>query len=77
LDGVGANGIARVFTLHGQMGKTPLEAIPWYRQRIEKAFTNMQTDLGREVFIERLTYVNGFLEKVEEENGMSPLYLSV
>ncbi len=68
LDGVGASGIARVFSLFGQSGKTPLEAIAWYRMKIEKSLSNMQTEEGKQLFVERLEYVEQFLNKVEEEN---------
>ncbi len=68
LDGVGASGIARVFSLFGQLGKTPLEAISWHRVKIDKAISNMCTDMGRKIFLERLEYVEEFLGKLEQEN---------
>ncbi len=47
LDGLGASGIARVFALFGQKGKTLLEAVSWYLHKIELSKENMQTEEGR------------------------------
>lgn len=68
IDGLGASGIARVFSLFGQMGKGPLEAIAWYRKKINITLSNMQTREGRKIFTEKLKYVEEFLNKIEEEN---------
>ena len=69
LDGLSAMGIARVFSLFGQMGLPPLEAIPWYRRKIEIASEHIQTDEGRRLFLLRLPYVQQFLSEMESEAG--------
>lgn len=71
LDGLGASGIARVFALFGQKGKTPLEAVPWYLHKIELAKENMQTEEGRSMAEEKAKYVIEFLEKIKEENRIN------
>ncbi|HSD58998.1 MAG TPA: HD domain-containing protein [Methanotrichaceae archaeon] len=71
LDGLGASGIARVFALFGQKGKTPLEAVPWYLHKMEMARENMQTEKGRRMAKERARYVIEFLEKIKEENRIN------
>ena len=67
LDGVGAIGIARVFSLCGQNGLTPDEAIEWYKRKIEKASPFLQTSIGREVAEEKLRYVEDFFRRYYEE----------
>jgi uncharacterized protein len=69
LDGLGAVGIARVFSLFGQMGLPPFEAIQWYRKKIEIASEHIQTDEGRRLFLLRLPYVQQFLSEMESEAG--------
>jgi len=68
LDGVGAIGIARVFSLCGQNGLTPDEAIEWYRKKIEKASPFLQTSIGRRIAEEKLRYVREFFEKYYDED---------
>lgn len=68
VDGVSVSGIARVFCLFGQAGKTPLQAIDWYREKIDTALANMQTTVGRQLFVEKMPYVMQFLDQLEEEN---------
>ncbi len=70
LDGLGANGIARVFALFGQRGRTPLDAIPWYLGKIEMAGDNMQTTEGRQMAADSVKYVLNFIERIKAENGM-------
>ncbi len=67
LDGVGAIGIARVFSLCGQNGLTPDEAIEWYKRKIEKASPFLQTSIGREAAEEKLRYVEDFFRRYYEE----------
>lgn len=67
LDGLGAVGIARVFSLFGQMGLPPFEAIQWYRRKIEIALEHVQTDEGRRLFLLKLPYVQQFLSEMESE----------
>lgn len=69
LDGVGASGIARVFAMHGQLGRVPSEAIEWYRQKIEKALPNMQTPEGRRLVQSRLEFVNQFLNALQQDEN--------
>ena len=69
LDGLGAVGIARVFSLFGQMGLPSFEAIQWYRRKIEIASEHIQTDEGRRLFLLRLPYVQQFLSEMESEAG--------
>ncbi len=68
IDGLGPSGIARTFALFGQRGYAPPFAVPWYRKKIEKAISHMQTDPGRTMMLERLPYVEEFLERFEAEN---------
>lgn len=69
IDGVGASGIARVFSLFGQMEKDPLAALPWYRSKIAVSLAHMQTEIGRHIFQGRLSFVEEFLKKMELENS--------
>jgi len=69
LDGLGAVGIARVFSLFGQMGLPSFEAIQWYRRKVEIASEHIQTDEGRRLFLLRLPYVQQFLSEMESEAG--------
>lgn len=68
IDGLGCTGIARVFALFGQLGRSPLEALPWYRAKIRTSIENMQTPEGRREFLNRLSYVESFLDEMEREN---------
>jgi uncharacterized protein len=67
LDGLAAVGIARVFSMFGQMGLPPFEAIQWYKRKIETALEYIQTDEGRRLFLLRLPYVQRFLSEMESE----------
>ena len=69
VDGVGASGIGRLLSLFGQLGKTPLESIDWYRMKISKAVNNLQTAKGRQMFQEGLIWVDGFLDRLRAENA--------
>ncbi|MBB6144166.1 uncharacterized protein HNQ77_002118 [Silvibacterium bohemicum] len=69
LDGLAAVGIARVFSMFGQMGLAPFEAIEWYKRKIEIASEYVQTDEGRRLFALRLPYVQQFLSEMESEAG--------
>ena len=71
IDGAGPVGLARAFALFGQQGHSPGTAIGWYRRKIETALCHMQTDPGRTMLLERLPYVEDFLEKFEAENAWS------
>jgi uncharacterized protein len=69
VDGLAAMGIARVFSLFGQMGFPPSDAIRWYRSKIEAALEYIQTDEGRRLVLLRLPYVQQFLSEMELEAG--------
>jgi uncharacterized protein len=71
IDGLAAVGIARVFSLFGQMGLPPFEAIRWYRNKIDIALEFIQTDEGRRAFLLRLAYVEDFLAEMEAETEAS------
>jgi uncharacterized protein len=74
LDGLGAVGIARVFSLFGQMGRIPFDAISWYREKISISLKHLQTEEGRRMFELRMRYVEEFLLQMEaeaSESGMS------
>ncbi len=68
LDGVGAIGVARVFIFCGQRGLTPVEAINWYKSKIEKAMKLMQTEIGKKEAEEKLKYVLEFFERYSRED---------
>ncbi|GAB6284593.1 MAG: HD domain-containing protein [Methanoregula sp.] len=70
IDGLGPNGIARVFALFGQRGYPPPFAIAWYRKKIETSRSNMKTDPGRMIAMERLPCVEDFLHRFEAENAL-------
>jgi uncharacterized protein len=71
LDGLGAIGVARVFSLFGQMDRPPLEAIGWYRGKIEVALAHIQTEAGRRLCEERLGYVEEFLARLTVETTVT------
>jgi len=70
IDGLGPCGIARAFALFGQQGNAPPDALAWYRRKIEITLRNMKTNPGRKMAMERLPYVEDFLQRFEEENAM-------
>ncbi len=72
LDGVGAVGVARVFSFFGQMDLPPLDAIRWYRAKMQIALENIQTEEGRRLCGSRLEYVHGFLARMEAEALVDP-----
>lgn len=67
LDGLSAVGIARVFALFGQMDLPPLQAIEWYKQKIDIALAYIQTAEGRRLCNARVPYVQQFLSQMESE----------
>ena len=78
LDGLGAVGIARVFSLFGQMDLPPFEAIQWYRRKMDLALEYVQTDEGRRLFQSRLPYVQEFLSQMEAEaRASAEIWLSL
>jgi uncharacterized protein len=72
LDGLSAMGIARVFSLFGQMGLAPIEAIEWYKRKIDIALEHIQTEEGRRLCNARLPYVQQFLSQMESDARTSP-----
>lgn len=70
IDGLGPCGIARAFALFGQRGYPPPSAIAWYRKKIETTIRNMKTNAGREMAMERLPFVEDFLQRFEAENAV-------
>ena len=72
IDGLGPCGIARVFALFGQRGYPPPFAISWYRKKIETSLSNIKTDPGRKMMMERLPYAEDFLQRFEAENAALP-----
>jgi uncharacterized protein len=77
LDGVGGIGVARVFSFFGQMDRPPLEAIGWYRGKIEIALAHIQTDEGRRLCEERLAYTQAFLARFDAETAADDAVWSV
>jgi uncharacterized protein len=67
IDGLGAVGVARVFAMFGQMGRSPVEAIPWYRNKIAISLNHLQTEEGRRLFESRQDYVEEFLRQMESQ----------
>jgi uncharacterized protein len=67
LDGLGAIGISRVFSLFGQMNGSIEDAIPWYRRKIDLSLTHLQTEEGRRLCHARLPFVLQFLGQLELE----------
>lgn len=67
LEGSGAIGIARVFIYCGQNGKTPTQAIEWYKDKIEKAMSLTQTKPGKIMTEQNFKYAFTFLEKYKQE----------
>jgi uncharacterized protein len=72
LDGLGAVGIARVFSLFGQMNLAPFAAIAWYRKKIDIALAYMQTAEGRRLCQSKLAFVQQFLSQMESEANTDP-----
>jgi len=71
LDGFGATGIGRVFTLCGQQGLSVGEAVVWYKEKIAKAKPFMQTDIAKAIVDKEEEFVNIFFKKFEEEQELS------
>lgn len=71
IDGLGAAGVARVFALFGQMGRLPIEAIPWYRNKIAISLDHLQTEEGRRLFESRRAYVEEFLRQMKSQASSS------
>jgi len=69
IDRLGPCGIARAFALFGQRGYPPPFVIAWYRKKIGTSLSNMKTDPGRKMMMERLPYVEDFLGRFEAENA--------
>jgi uncharacterized protein len=67
VDGLGAIGITRVFSLFGQMNGSAREAIAWYRKKIDISFRHLQTEEGMRLFQARLPLVLQFLDQLESE----------
>lgn len=67
LDGVGANGILRVFALSQQMGRSARDTVDWYRAKIAVAERNIQTPEGKTLMDAKRPLVDAFLAKIEEE----------
>jgi uncharacterized protein len=67
LDGLGAIGISRVFSLFGQMNSSIKGAIPWYRRKIDISLMHIQTEEGRRLCQARLPFVLQFLDQLESE----------
>ena len=70
LDGLGAVGIARVFSYCGQKGLSPEEALKWYKQKIKLAAPQLQTEIGRRLAKEKIDYVYSFFKMFENENSV-------
>jgi uncharacterized protein len=67
VDGLGAIGITRVFSLFGQMNSSAREAIAWYRKKIDISFRHLQTEEGMRLCQARLPLVLQFLDQLESE----------
>jgi uncharacterized protein len=67
LDGLGAIGISRVFSLFGQINGSIKDAIPWYRRKIDLSLTHLQTEEGKRRCLARLPFVLQFLGQLESE----------
>lgn len=67
LDGLGAIGISRVFSLFGQVNGSIKDAIPWYRRKIDLSLTHLQTEEGRRLCQAKLPFVQQFLAQLESE----------
>ncbi len=70
IDGLGAIGLARVFSFCGQNRKPPIEAASWYKRKIKIAVSHMQTVEGKKMAMKKLRYVNVFLKTLKEENAI-------
>ncbi len=67
LDGLGAIGVSRVFSLFGQMNGSITAAIAWYRKKIDVSLRHLQTNEGKRLCEERIPFVLGFLDQLEAE----------
>lgn len=67
LDGFGAIGLARVFTLCGQQKISVVDAVEWYKQKIAKAKPLLQTSIAKRIVKENEEYINSFFKQFEKE----------
>jgi len=67
LDGIGAVGIARVFSYSGQHSMSIKEAMAWYRKKIDIAINALNTKEAKEIAKEKLAYVEDFLYRLEKD----------
>jgi len=69
LDGLGAVGIARVFSFCGQKGLSSDEALCWYEWKIKKAAHMMQTEARKKMAADEMDFVRTFFEKYRDETA--------
>jgi uncharacterized protein len=67
LDGLGAIGISRVFSLFGQANGSTKDAIVWYRKKIEISLQHLQTEEGKRLCHAKVRFVLQFLGQLESE----------
>ena len=67
LDGFGAIGLVRVFTLCGQQETSVVEAVEWYKRKIAKAKPFLQTEIAKQIVNEKEEYANSFFKQFEKE----------
>lgn len=65
LDGLGPIGIARVFVLCGQQGKSVEESVEWYEKKIKAARSGLQTKHGKQEAKKLLPFTLEFLRELK------------
>ncbi|MEM3555420.1 MAG: HD domain-containing protein [Candidatus Micrarchaeia archaeon] len=72
IDAIGAVGIARCFLWSGEHRRVLKEAVKHFSEKLLKLRDEMNTESGRRMAEERHRFMLEFLQKLEDEGGITP-----